>query len=337
MNSKAPTHRNYLLKMGLLVLFLFSVQGRAVCYFIGGVDRSTEASWNPGNIDITGKTVGELLADSGSRNLSWGTNFTCTATWTRTWQTLIFITPSSLAPPDLNSVMMDTNVPGVGVQVTTLRGDRTRVFPPSPFTQNNLQANAQYGAGVNGIFVQVKLYKTSDAIGSGALTTGLIYEESISDFQGTLSVTRFKLTGGTIINSGCSVATSSLSIPVSLGLTPQTDFTGVGTTSQSIPFNIDLIDCSANSNVKVTFSDTSGSPSPGIPGVLALTSGGATGVGIQLLNATDTPIPLDIPFDVGQTVGTTFSIPLKARYYQTGATMTTGPANSTANFTMTYD
>lgn len=336
MNSKAPTHRNYLLKMGLLVLFLFSVQGRTACFFIGGADRSTEASWNPGNIDIAGKNVGDLLADSTQRNLSWGANFTCTITWTRTWQTLIFITPSSLAPPDLNSVMMDTNIPGVGVQVTTLRGDRTQVFPPSPFIQPNTQANLQAGPG-QGIIVGVKFYKTSDTVGTGALTTGLIYEESASDIQNTLSVTRFRLTGGVIINSGCSVATQSLSIPVSLGLTPQTDFTGVDTFSQSIPFNIDLIGCSANSNVKVTLSDTSGGLSPNKPGVLALIPGGATGVGIQLLDAANTPIPLNTPFDVGQTVNDTFSFQLKARYYQTEATMTTGPANSTANFTMTYD
>jgi type 1 fimbria pilin len=133
------------------------------------------------------------------------------------------------------------------------------------------------------------------------------------------------------------VATSSLSIPVSLGFTPQTDFTGVDTFSQSIPFNIDLIGCSANSNVKVTLSDTSGGLSPNKPGVLALIPGGATGVGIQLLDATNTPITLDTEWGVGQTAGTNFSFQLKARYYQTEATMTNGPANSTANFTMTYD
>jgi type 1 fimbria pilin len=336
MNNKAASYRHYLSTLGVLVLFLFSVQGRTLCLFIGGVDRSTEASWNPGNIDITGKNVGDLLADSTQRNLSWGANFTCTGTWTRTWQTLIFITPSSLAPQDTDSVMMDTNIPGVGVQVTTLRGDRTRVFPPSPFIQSNLQASQQVEPG-SGIIVGVKFYKTSATMETGTLTPGLIYEESARDFQNTLSVTRFRLTGGTIINSGCSVATSSLSIPVSLGLTPQTDFSGVDTFSQSIPFNIDLIGCSANSNVKVTLSDTSSGLSPNKPGVLALIPGGATGVGIQLLNATNTPIPLNTPFDVGQTVNDTFSFQLKARYYQTEATMTTGPANSTANFTMTYD
>ena len=336
MNSKAPTHRNYLLKMGLLVLFLFSVQGRAACYFIGGVDRSTEASWNPGNIDIAGKNVGDLLADSTQRNLSWGANFTCTITWTRTWQTLIFTTQSSL-PAAVNSVMMDTNISGIGIQVTSIREIPSQiVFPPSPRIINGLTPNQNITSGGN-VSLRVKLYKTEDIVDSGILTPGIIYEEFIADPLNELRVTRFRLTGGTIINSGCSVATSSLSRQVSLGLTPQTDFTGVGTTSKSIPFNIDLIGCSANSNVKVTLSDTSGGLSPNKPGVLALIPGGATGVGIQLLDAANTPIPLNTPFDVGQTVNDTFSFQLKARYYQTEATMTTGPANSTANFTMTYD
>ncbi|WP_145562914.1 fimbrial protein [Yersinia aldovae] len=330
MNSKAPTHRNYLLKMGLLVLFLFSVQGRTTCLFIGGTDRSTEASWNPGNIDTAGKNVGDLLADSGSRNLSWGANFTCSATWTRTWQTLIFITPSSLAPPDLNSVMMDTNIPGVGVQVTTLRGDRTTVFPPSPFIQPNLQASQQVNSG-QGIIVGVKFYKTSDTVGTGALTTGLIYEESASDFINTLSVTRFKLTGGTIINSGCSVATPS--VDVSLGTIPKNIFTHIGSTSEAKSFKIDLTNCSINTNVNITFDGVSS----GTTDILALTPGGATGVGVQLLDNSNNIIPLNAPFFVVNTTEATYSIPLKARYYQTEGAVGTGIANSTANFTMTYN
>ncbi|WP_145588517.1 fimbrial protein [Yersinia aldovae] len=331
MNSKAPTHRNYLLKMGLLVLFLFSIQGRTACLFIGGGDRSTEASWNPGNIDTAGKNVGDLLADSGSRNLSWPVNFTCSATWSRTWQTLIFITPSSLAPPDLNSVMMDTNIPGVGVQVTTLRGDRTTVFPPSPFTNSNLVPNVQYGAAPNGIYVQVKLYKTSDSVGSGALTTGLIYDESIRDTQMGISITRFKLTGGTIINSGCSVATPS--VDVNLGMIPKNIFTHIGSTSEAKSFKIDLTNCSINTNVNITFDGVSS----GTANILALTPGGATGVGVQLLDNSNNIIPLNAPFFVVNTTEATYSIPLKARYYQTEGAVGTGIANSTANFTMTYN
>jgi type 1 fimbria pilin len=34
--------------------------------------------------------------------------------------------------------------------------------------------------------------------------------------------------------------------------------------------------------------------------------------------------------------GGSFSVPLKARYYQTGDTITTGTANGVLSFTMTY-
>ncbi len=333
MNRKDYAYSKFSTILGLLLIF--SSQGEAACTFSGGGRMST-ASWNPGIINAAGKNVGDVLADSGQLNLNRGGNFSCFYQSTRTWQVEGPFLPANI-PGEVNSVRANTNIPGVTIQVTSLRGDRTTVFPPSPRVQS-LIPNGTVFFDDQGIIVQLKLFKSEESVGTGALLTGQIYQEFIVDLLGpTLVLSQVNLTGGTVVNSGCSVATQSLSIPVSLGLTPQTDFTGVGTASQSIPFNIELIDCSPTTNVKVTFSDTSGSPSPSIPGVLALIPGGATGVGIQLLDDANTPIPLDIPFDVGQTVGTTFSIPLKARYYQTGTTMTTGPANSTANFTMTYD
>ncbi|RQT70248.1 type 1 fimbrial protein [Burkholderia cepacia] len=74
-------------------------------------------------------------------------------------------------------------------------------------------------------------------------------------------------------------------------------------------------------------------------GVLALSSSSdASGVGIQLLKGDDTPVELGTPWKVSDSpsASATFSVPLSARYYQTGATAKPGIANSSATFTVTY-
>lgn len=65
----------------------------------------------------------------------------------------------------------------------------------------------------------------------------------------------------------------------------------------------------------------------------------ATGVGVQLLDGSDKP------FELGSTVslagfdgstGGNYTIPLRARYYQTGSKVTSGTANTLMTFTMVY-
>jgi len=65
----------------------------------------------------------------------------------------------------------------------------------------------------------------------------------------------------------------------------------------------------------------------------------ATGVGIQLLDGDGNPLVLGTkrPFTgYNATMGGNFKIPLRARYRQTGNTVTPGSANSAVTFTMTY-
>ncbi|EPV3840253.1 fimbrial protein [Morganella morganii] len=65
-------------------------------------------------------------------------------------------------------------------------------------------------------------------------------------------------------------------------------------------------------------------------------TGTATGVGIQLLYDSQ-PLTLGTDVPVGSSsAGGSFSVPLQARYYQTGNTITTGKANAVLTFTMTY-
>lgn len=80
-------------------------------------------------------------------------------------------------------------------------------------------------------------------------------------------------------------------------------------------------------------------------GVLSLDPGAmdgasaATGVGVQVAASNGTPLPLGTNLGSGLTLSTiegSYSIPLRARYLQTASTVTPGPANASATFTITY-
>ncbi len=138
----------------------------------------------------------------------------------------------------------------------------------------------------------------------------------------------------TLIVKACSVTTTAITVP--MGEVSRSAFTGIGSTAATRDFTIPL-DCDASTNIRLQLDGTIAS---GQPTVLALTASAsppeATGVGIQVLYAGN-PIQMGTPIAIGTTASVgPYDIPLQARYYQTGS-VTAGPANSTATFTITYD
>jgi len=117
---------------------------------------------------------------------------------------------------------------------------------------------------------------------------------------------------------------------------------GIGSTSTTTAFNIDL-NCEAllsgSFDVMMQFDGTAVS---GLSdsGVLALTdtSNSATNVGVQILDGNSNPISLGTPFTVASfpLSSSTVTVPLYARYYQTGENITAGAANSLATYTISY-
>lgn len=152
---------------------------------------------------------------------------------------------------------------------------------------------------------------------------------------------------GEIIDAGCNAfvnGTGTNTGNVDMGKVQRTAFKGVGSTvdgaASTTGFTIELNDCPASvKNVTFKFD---GQNVNGDDKVLALTAGTgvATGVGIQLYDKARSIIELakaSAPYAVANTgTGTTNSLPFYAKYIQTAATVTTGPANSVATFTVNY-
>lgn len=164
-------------------------------------------------------------------------------------------------------------------------------------------------------------------------TLGLDLYENGNSTTSYGRIVTFTIPPFTVNAVACSVTQPTITIPMGNDI-PTFRFKGVGTTIDEKPVSIDL-DCDAQTRVNIKLE---GRTVAGTPGVLALNaeSGVATGIGIQMLKD-GVPVTFNTPTAIGTTpVSGPYSIEYTARYYQTGASVTGGKANATAQFTMTY-
>lgn len=185
--------------------------------------------------------------------------------------------------------------------------------------------------------VTVTFYKTATETGSGTIsarTVGalVLLNNSLlwKSPEAAVSINAF-----TVTTPACKVTTAS--IPVDMKEVDKNAFNGKGTTpgeTYTQSFSLPMT-CNAGTAVSVRME---GDIYDATKGVINTTSGSnaATGVGIQLLYGNQ-PMRLGSDVAVGTSgAGGGFTVPLKARYYQTGERITTGAANGILSFTMTY-
>ncbi|MFY0477181.1 fimbrial protein [Achromobacter marplatensis] len=240
-----------------------------------------------------------------------------------------------------------TSLPGVGIAF-----DITEYTPGCGAIFGNEQLNPYNGwawgacnptgGGSSGLKVGAKLVKIG-VIQSGALTAGRVgqgaaYEENLG---------RIPATGGQlVVYSITNVRFDVLScltpnVLVNLGTHQAREFSGIGSvTANATAFNIALNACPAGMNLVTYQIDPSTSVLNASKAVVAL--GGAstaTGIGVQLLDASGNVFPLSTPRTLSgysASAGGSYTVALKARYYQTGSAVGAGSANTAMTFTMTY-
>ncbi|WP_434641128.1 fimbrial protein [Klebsiella sp. I138] len=144
---------------------------------------------------------------------------------------------------------------------------------------------------------------------------------------------------GEIIDAGCDVVnTPSSPLNVTLGQVQKSEFTGAGSTAAATDFTLVLKNCPDTvHNAMVKFDGTN---VDGDNSVLALTpaAGNASGVGVQLSDDANTVLPLftaSKAYPLSSTQDNTLKF--VARYVATQAVVQPGPANATANFSVTYN
>ncbi|WP_126282604.1 fimbrial protein [Burkholderia stagnalis] len=246
----------------------------------------------------------------------------------------------------------NTNVPGVGVAIGVnpyvstcgSRGWQDLGKPsgtfPSPWSGGVCTQN---GSVTNGGQALLALVKT------GPITAGTV---SGLQFEGA-SVTGPGLTGPFTIGASGHVlfsltptiinvaACTTPNVTVNMGSTMQSAFKGIGsTTNPPVAVNVAVNACPSGLNsiqyefipVNAVLDSTNG--------VLALSSDStATGIGLQLKDSSGNALKYNTQYTLtsyNTSTGGSYTIPLKAAYYQTAATVKPGSANAVLTFTMMY-
>ncbi|WP_392563918.1 fimbrial protein [Orbus wheelerorum] len=235
-----------------------------------------------------------------------------------------------------------TNIPGIGIQLLRNSDDNLYPYIYKPKNSNNIYLAA-------GNFI-VRLFKTSEIVGSGPLTSGnyTTYGPLGGGITASGLTTYMSANGTTIVAPSCTVV-SGAQQNVYLDPVSYTKLKTVGATVGDTNFTIQL-KCSGGAslnvgydNISMAFSGTIPSNLSNADGVLVnnVSSNGAQGIGIQVLDSNKKAIEFDNKYIVGSLATPQDSYFLTsnytARYYRYGTTITPGTVEAQMVFNMTYD
>jgi len=145
---------------------------------------------------------------------------------------------------------------------------------------------------------------------------------------------------GNILDSACDVDVASQNQVVVLGDFYKTEFPGTGVRTAAKQFNIVLKNCPVTvTNAKVRFDGTPDLMNASLIAVDTSVTGAATGVAINLMSADKADLPLHgdngYTYPLSSTADNTLNY--YAQYISTAASVTAGPANAVANFSVVYN
>lgn len=145
---------------------------------------------------------------------------------------------------------------------------------------------------------------------------------------------------GEVVNAACAVDAGSVDQTVQLGQVKTATLSEAGKTSPAVGFNIQLNDCDTTVATKAAIAFSGVTVGADNPTALALensAAGGATNVGIQVLDSAGKALAFDgASFSTAANlIDGTNILPFQARYVATGVA-TPGIANGNANFKVQY-
>ena len=242
-----------------------------------------------------------------------------------------------------------TNVEGIGYAVGITAGSDDKWEKCANLTRwvNGSETdnpNHYMYCSVNGMFsalprqgkALIRFYKTAQSISAGWVSGRQVGSFILRNNKTLWHTPESTINIGSFKVDVMSCTVSNTLIPVKLGDVPISAFKGPGTSppSRTKAFSIPL-NCAKDTSINLQLD---GAAHDAAQGMLKLDAGStsATGVAIQLLYD-DKPIELAKRFkwQVADADGD-YAIPLKARYVQTANSVTTGIANGSATFTLTY-
>ncbi|MFG0685066.1 fimbrial protein [Pseudomonas sp. WSY_20] len=277
-----------------------------------------------------------------------------TLTLTANMGTPLPIAPGTFPPVDGKDVtgkVLQTSIPGVGLYLELggfLNGSATNAFladdggvgaiPYVGVNQQNMQPSSMLMRNLT--IKYMALIKTGPIPAGVSPFNQEVVRGVVSDVGDAVRLTLV----GQVQQAQCTVKADAVSAnPVQLGTHDIADFTGPGSTTAPVDFFIALSDCEddpagsvARAFMRLDGVDGSVSIDRSI-GLFSLTTDStASGLGIQVLRSDNTPVQLEEFVDMVALAPGTVRLDLRARYYQTEATVTPGEAKGALSFTIEY-
>ncbi len=326
-------------RFSLLLVFLLGLVGigreaQASCSFTAGSTLTSTIALPTQLVVARNVSRGTILWDSGWVQGGTGTaSILCNAWFYLKMQWNI---PGLQPVSGMPNVFALPNLPGVGIRASWFWGstgspsDWAWIGQPDEWTANTTQAYILRS------FLSVQLI----AIGPVRSGTQVFSSPTINVWYDGLNAAQLLLTQTSVKTLALACVTPDVVVP--MGKHMNSEMTGPGTFTQATGFSLNLNDCPAGmDSIEYQIDPVTAVVNSGNSVVALDGSSTATGIGLQLLDSTGTAaLPLSTPMTVnGYNPGTggSYSIPLKARYYQTGSSVGAGKANTSVTFTMTYN
>jgi len=246
-------------------------------------------------------------------------------------------------PQEATYKTFPTNIPGIGVRF--INPANGRLYPVTDPVSYGGASDPNPSTGWTALFFghgyDIQFVKVAPVTGSG-----IVQGTDVPSWQLQYNLTAGYFTPWTWVGGGSVQFVSGTCITpdvaVDLGQHPKTEFTGVNAKTALVPFTIKLNSCPAGmTSIKYRIDPATTVQIPAQSVVALDATSTATGVGIQLLDGAGAVHPLGSGTDrlfsgYNPATGGDYTIPLQARYYQTSPSVTSGHANTTMTFTMTY-
>lgn len=236
-------------------------------------------------------------------------------------------------------VTFSTNVPGVGVQfggnmpVTSNKGYNSTFSKwISSGTSTQLFSMSDIGWGETftlNFAPMLNLVKISDTIASGSLSGQVGYVKAEGNQNSATMNVNFGNT--TIQAAGCTIS-GGKSLSIVLNDIMASDLPSLGSVGGESQAQDISLSCNAGTKVTMVFSgetDTYGTN-------VLKNNADATGVSVQLLDNSGTPITMGDTLTPTTNAGATVTIPLSSRYIRTAQTITAGDISASVTYTLNY-
>lgn len=210
----------------------------------------------------------------------------------------------------------ETGTPGIGYRIT----HPTDYLTAYPFNQQNLWVST------------FNVPSTLELVKTGAIQPGVLTAGKLADWRwDTLAPETFVLGAPvTITAPTCALVADPLNVTLPSVTTGA--FTGIGSTSGTTPFQINLACPAGVSVTKITMHTAFPASYPGV--VKPAGAGYAAGIGVRVLDGNMNPVVFET--QTALTPNATTSIPYYAQYFQTAAGVTGGNVKATVTFDIFY-